>query len=158
MDKSFRTILNEYLETPSAAPAADFPSFTHSFEQTFFDFTIARPNRRATTGARPYARETALSRARGEHLRKPRPEPLVTSERLSAGDRADVTWLINAGANDLAEGVSIKRLKSAYRRLARRYHPDVDPTPQSHETFLEVQTRYRRLLARLPQYQTCSSR
>lgn len=33
-------------------------------------------------------------------------------------------------------------IKRAYRRLARKYHPDVNPEPEAHEKFKEINTAY----------------
>src|SRR5690606_12479126 len=33
-------------------------------------------------------------------------------------------------------------IKRAYRKLARKYHPDVNPEPEAHEKFKEINTAY----------------
>ncbi len=34
------------------------------------------------------------------------------------------------------------QIKRAYRRLAKQYHPDVNPSPEAHRIFIEVQEAY----------------
>jgi hypothetical protein len=45
---------------------------------------------------------------------------------------------IKPGASDL-------QLKNAYRELARKYHPDVNPSPDAHERFIEIAEAYEAL-------------
>jgi DnaJ-class molecular chaperone len=46
----------------------------------------------------------------------------------------------------LEEGYSHDELKKAYRRLAKRFHPDSAPdNPQAHRRFIEVNAAYERL-------------
>src|ERR671916_983518 len=33
-------------------------------------------------------------------------------------------------------------IKRAYRRLARQYHPDVNPDPEAHEKFKDINAAY----------------
>lgn len=52
----------------------------------------------------------------------------------------------------LAVGASLEEVKVAYRRLARRCHPDLHPhDPHSHERFIALQQAYQYLLAHLTQ-------
>lgn len=39
-----------------------------------------------------------------------------------------------------------KRIRSAYRELAKRFHPDVDPSPHATERFRAIHLAYRVLL------------
>lgn len=43
-------------------------------------------------------------------------------------------------------GASIEDIKGAYRRLARQYHPDVNPDDQSKEKFIAISAAYQTLL------------
>lgn len=55
---------------------------------------------------------------------------------------------------DLPEGASLAQVKSAYRRLARRYHPDVNPGDRSaHDKFILLQQAYEKLTRVLPTFQ-----
>ena len=48
----------------------------------------------------------------------------------------------------LRSGASFAEVKASYRRLARRYHPDVNPQDQkAKEKFIEVTTAYKFLLS-----------
>lgn len=47
----------------------------------------------------------------------------------------------------LGPGVSLADVKVAYRKLARQYHPDVNPgNPEAHQKFIEITQAYDRLL------------
>ena len=53
---------------------------------------------------------------------------------------------------ELNTGASIAEIKASYRRLARRYHPDVNPTDrQAKEKFIAITEAYEILLAIAPQ-------
>lgn len=47
---------------------------------------------------------------------------------------------------ELPSGAAIADVKAAYRRLARRYHPDVSPDPESQERFIRVTAAYRHIM------------
>ena len=42
----------------------------------------------------------------------------------------------------VARDASTDEIKRAYRKLARQYHPDVNPDPTAHEKFKEISTAY----------------
>ncbi|MEB3267017.1 MAG: DnaJ domain-containing protein [Leptolyngbya sp.] len=51
----------------------------------------------------------------------------------------------------LREAASFEEVKAAYRRLARRYHPDVNPGDRAAEDkFIRITQAYQRLVAALP--------
>jgi len=51
----------------------------------------------------------------------------------------------------LRTGASFAEVKASYRRLARRYHPDVNPDDQqAHEHFIQITQAYRELSRVLP--------
>ncbi|ASC74291.1 molecular chaperone DnaJ [Halomicronema hongdechloris C2206] len=51
----------------------------------------------------------------------------------------------------LRTGASFAEVKASYRRLARRYHPDVNPDDrQAHEHFIQITQAYRALSQVLP--------
>jgi curved DNA-binding protein CbpA len=48
----------------------------------------------------------------------------------------------------LPAGANLYQIKSAYRLLAKRYHPDVTRNPDSGEQFLRISRAYKNLVAR----------
>ncbi|MGD1907538.1 MAG: DnaJ domain-containing protein [Leptolyngbyaceae cyanobacterium] len=51
----------------------------------------------------------------------------------------------------LRENAAFKEVKTAYRRLARRYHPDVNPGDrQAEDKFIRITQAYHRLVEALP--------
>ena len=46
------------------------------------------------------------------------------------------------GTLGVAQDASTDDIKRAYRKLARQYHPDVNPDPSAHERFKEISTAY----------------
>ncbi len=54
---------------------------------------------------------------------------------------------------ELPPGASETEIKKAYRRLARKYHPDVSKLPDAEERFMEITEAYDRLL-NAPAYQS----
>ena len=46
------------------------------------------------------------------------------------------------GTLGVARDASTDEIKRAYRKLARQYHPDVNPDPAAHERFKEISTAY----------------
>lgn len=51
----------------------------------------------------------------------------------------------------LVASADVKAIKAAYRRLARQYHPDVNPGDRrAHAKFIQVSEAYQYLLARVP--------
>jgi tetratricopeptide (TPR) repeat protein len=52
---------------------------------------------------------------------------------------------------ELSSGASVAEVKASYRRLARRYHPDVNPTDRyAKEKFIAITEAYQVLLAVAP--------
>jgi hypothetical protein len=47
---------------------------------------------------------------------------------------------------NLSEGASLDEIKRAYRHLALQYHPDINPSPEAHELFIEISHAYEYLL------------
>jgi len=54
---------------------------------------------------------------------------------------------------------TIEDIKASYRRLARRYHPDVNPNnrEQAHTKFIQITEAYKYLLEKVSTQQTSSS-
>ena len=151
MGKSFRMILEERMNPREAAPRAAFvESVTIPSNQNLFASITWTP--RAQVKPRTaYAAEKIRSRESARLARRPVAEPLIPLVKLSNDDLNLVRGLIELGAYDLETGLSERRLKTAYRRLARQFHPDVT-TSGSHETFVKVRDLYARLRPRLTAY------
>ncbi|NJL25379.1 MAG: DnaJ domain-containing protein [Calothrix sp. SM1_5_4] len=125
-----------------------------SIDFTFF-WQAPRPN--------PWRPDAYRKATPAQPASKPAPkarEPLWPMERLRESDRADVEQLIRLGADELRHGLSLSALKKAYRRLARKWHPDMHaaaPPAQSERArhaFTLVQTAYERLRHSLPKYKS----
>lgn len=56
---------------------------------------------------------------------------------------------------ELDEGATLAEVKSSYRRLARRYHPDINPGDRSaHEKFIRLNQAYQQLVRVLPSFRS----
>ncbi len=42
----------------------------------------------------------------------------------------------------VSKNATTDQIKRAYRRLAKQYHPDVNPSPEAHQIFIEIQEAY----------------
>lgn len=51
---------------------------------------------------------------------------------------------------ELTPGASRDEIKAAYRRLAKQYHPDVNPTEEASVHFLEIHEAYDYLTSNYP--------
>jgi hypothetical protein len=97
----------------------------------------------------PFYTPTQEERATGRAETPPTPKI-----RLNACERRALAALNDLGA-DLGESLSLSTLRRAFRRLARRYHPDRHPgsSAAEHErmarVFVEVTEHYRVLAAAL---------
>eukprot|EP00913_Durusdinium_trenchii_P034986 g32726.t1 len=60
----------------------------------------------------------------------------------SASARAPAAWQVLG----VSEGASKEEIKSAYRQLALKYHPDVDKSQEAPRRFLAVQQAYKSML------------
>lgn len=57
---------------------------------------------------------------------------------------------------EVTPNADVEAIKASYRRLARRYHPDVNPNnrEEAHVKFIQVTEAYKYLLERLSQQET----
>lgn len=53
---------------------------------------------------------------------------------------------------DISFGADLETIKAAYKRLAKKYHPDVNSDPQASVRFQEVKEAYNELIADFPGY------
>ncbi|CAK9103188.1 unnamed protein product [Durusdinium trenchii] len=68
--------------------------------------------------------------------------PLCFAAPRSASARAPAAWQVLG----VSEGASKEEIKSAYRQLALKYHPDVDKSQEAPRRFLAVQQAYKSML------------
>jgi len=47
---------------------------------------------------------------------------------------------------NLSEGSSLDEIKRAYRQLALQYHPDINPSPEAHDHFIQISQAYEYLV------------
>jgi hypothetical protein len=52
---------------------------------------------------------------------------------------------------ELKQGATVAEIRQAYRRLAKRYHPDVNKTAGAHEKFIAISEAYEALMERASQ-------
>lgn len=113
---------------------------------------------RALRGAQAVADERRLSmgsgqtETRGPHPAPPQVPPAVRRTRvLLPAERDALSWLRQCGEAGLPDDFTPDELKRAYRRLARRYHPDrhagAGPSARAtlEVTFRRVHEAYRLL-------------
>jgi hypothetical protein len=49
---------------------------------------------------------------------------------------------------EVSETSSLEEIKQAYRNLAKRYHPDINKSPEAHQRFIEISEAYEVLVQR----------
>jgi hypothetical protein len=175
MEKAFRTILAEFM----AADAPAEPDMTGGANNGADEAARARAVDGEWSMVKPFvfsfsgagrvppkpARAAYAPRVRPVTVPTPAvrpsapPEPVIALTSLSTADRSQVDELLGLGAEELRDGLSPARLKRAYRRLARRLHPDMLPShtavPEreaSRRKFIRLRAAYERLTKALSQY------
>lgn len=136
MEKSFRDILSRFLEESEAEIPSEKPVFSSEIP-TDLASTLGgwRPSQRENpSGQRVLRYKSQVPKAdfpseaapAVESAPPPPPpaETLLTLEELDKDSRIMVGILLELGAGELQSGVSLSRVKKAYRRLAKKYHPD----------------------------------
>ncbi len=133
MEKSFRDILSQFLEgneakshsEPSAAPTSP-ENHSYVFEPLWQMENRPNPPREGVSRYKSQVRSPSQ-----KSPQKPAPPPppvareiLIPLEKLDSDSRVMVLILADLGAPELKSGVSLHRIKKAYRRLAKKYHPD----------------------------------
>jgi len=70
----------------------------------------------------------------------------TSAEGMEADDRCGRTRARVAGSYyeiiGVASGAEAGEIKTAFRRLAKELHPDVNPSPEALQKFIEVTTAY----------------
>ncbi|HEY8535386.1 MAG TPA: DnaJ domain-containing protein [Vicinamibacterales bacterium] len=91
-----------------------------------------------------------LSRPRARFPFTAPPPPRRPTRRLTPGQREALDLLRRTGNPDLPEDFTTAELKTAFRRAARRVHPDRHPDPAAHEAlaleFCRVRQAYEILM------------
>lgn len=162
-NESFRDILAGLLDENEPEPKTNAaPSYipeTPSFHWENTSATFAKPSARYARTAAKVAEANAQAPAIAQ-APAPTPEPVIIVaepkwqfHELNSGDRARVKALVNLGAPEVAQEISQSSLKKAYRRLAKKLHPDVALAiagkEKSQEDFLALQSIYECLSASL---------
>lgn len=166
---SFREILAEYMEEENQTSAPKAPRASEYIPSTpYFEWSrpvFKSPNAKAyPKSAMKIEVQSAKTAGQASSLKAtPRPatrpatpaEPRIALTSLSTVDRVLVERMIQWGAEELSQGLSLTGLKKAHRRLVKRLHPDFSGQAASdanHELFLSVQSAYETLKRALPEY------
>ncbi len=164
MEKSFRDILSEFLkeEESTTPPSPSENSYSEGANTWAFDIHLNQTVF-SRFGLNRYPRPRPLEEIKSKvnsskeagklhNTRKEKtpsaPEVVIPLNQFDARTRTLVETLIALGASELREGLSKQRIKRAYRRLAKRYHPDrlVGATPaerkEASAKFVRLQKAY----------------
>lgn len=131
MEKSFRDILSQFLEgneqkSPSSPSDSGASSGNHGSvsELDWTQISLGKTQNIAREAASRYKTKTAAP-ATEPTLEATAPEILIPLEKLDKDSRIMVGILRDLGATtEFSEGISLARVKKAYRRLVKKYHPD----------------------------------
>lgn len=150
MEKSFRDILSQLLEENGTESPSEKPQFSSEIPS---DFAASlggwRPSQRENPSAQRVLRYKSQVPKGDSPSEEPTPTPavappppspspaaetLLTLEELDRDSRIMVGILLDLGAAELQSGVSLSRVKKAYRRLAKKFHPDrLSPSASSQQ-------------------------
>ncbi len=124
-NRSFGEILNELLEeethdSPLKNTNPHFPSTGFSSDLPLF--TWQNPNLKAKKNLYPSPAPKAARLA--ATVSPMETEVFYAVKRLELPDQLRVQVLERMGASEFCEGISLKKLKKAHRRLVKRLHPD----------------------------------
>lgn len=157
MEKSFRDILSQFLEgkedkshSPPSGNAPSPENHFHVYEPLKVDFQRENGQNSPRKAALRYKSQVRIpsetTEIPSEKVATPTPPPVVEAliplEKLDKDSRVMVGILLDLGAADLAAGVSLTRVKKAYRRLAKKFHPDRMTSGSSPEKFFRLQKAY----------------
>jgi hypothetical protein len=157
MEKSFRDILSGLLEEEAPArPSQELPHQAGFSSETSFFWQGPRPEfaPRGVYKTANSLRENIVMMVKPEPPPAPQPAPesVISLSQLNETDRNLTQTLIRLGATELSEGLSERRLKKAFRRLAKRLHPDMNKADQSSRGFMELHEAYEKLSSSLNRY------
>lgn len=131
-DRSFRDILTRFLEEKPAETSREKLSF--SAETPSFHWQNPKQSHRPKNSPYP---------ASSKPVPRPALEPRWKLTDLSPSEQQQVAKLIQLGAAELSMEISLTALKTAHRRLAKRFHPDTaSQKAKSQENFLALQSIY----------------
>ena len=147
-NRSFRDILAQFLEEKtevsprkSASPAPETPLFHWE-----------NPELKPRHPKNPYPKAPARPKPMPEVKAAP-PEPKWRISELNAVEQQQIRNLVQMGATEINGEISLSVLKKAHRRLAKRFHPDMQanemkragnlpPETSSQGKFLALQSIY----------------
>lgn len=160
-NESFREVLQRFLpdESESAQPTPDSGTapfetrtpFSNPFDIGFKRRSIQSVRLASTYGlhAPSSATQPPASKPKPTPTRRPKPEePLFSLDRLTVQEREHLNWMKGLGSQELAGGLSLRALRSAYRAQVKRLHPDraeSQQSPHSLTQFHRLQTAYEAL-------------
>ena len=151
---TFAEILEAELNCTNVPPPADHPSSTWNRPLTtpLFVFDFPRPVLHVFEGD---LRNTAHAHPRTQGSAPPIAEPPSTAKTPLNASEKRALMALNALGAGLSEDPSAPALRRAFRRLARRYHPDRHPESSAAELerlarlFADATEQYRVLAAAL---------
>lgn len=75
----------------------------------------------------------------------PKRAPKQDAPKPAPRQRPQTAWEVLG----IAKTTNHDHIKQAYRRLARRYHPDLNPAPNAHDMMQKINNAYQRILDEL---------
>jgi hypothetical protein len=141
-DRSFREILEQILEEKEPISHDKQEPFQRKFIVTE-PLLEWRETKIKPSPKNPYGRTSHAETPRPKPMKKAIPlEKILKLEDLKPIDQAHLRTMIRLGANDLMNGISLTRVKTAYRRLAKMLHPD---RSGFRDDFIVLQSAYEAL-------------
>jgi curved DNA-binding protein len=116
------------------APRCDFPPPRGAFFTTEINASVLNTSRPKRATGITMAPERAFTHRRGAQLRIPFPRGNRLRANMEFRDYYKVLGVERAATGD--------QIKTAYRRLARKYHPDVSKEANAEARFKEMQEAY----------------
>ena len=155
-NRSFRDILHKFLEEDAELTSEDSSRETYFSAEfaPFFDWKAPEFRAKPRHGyATPPSRKVSPP-TEEKPARPVESERILSLNELKGADQLHARAFIHLGAEELAKGISLSRVKKAHRRLAKRLHPDAGG---KRELFQLLQSAYEALSRSLPSYINASA-